>query len=67
MALQQGSPGAVSASNAACAFQRVRGLKGDPLFDLPVEKSAQRFEIVTHGGGGEITRTNRMAWSGSMM
>jgi len=33
------------------------GLEGDPLFDLPVEKVSERYEIMRHGGGGELTRT----------
>ena len=28
----------------------------EPLFDLPVEKVSDRYEIMVHGGGGEITR-----------
>lgn len=27
-----------------------------PLFDIPVEKVSERYEIMTHGGGGEVTR-----------
>lgn len=27
-----------------------------PLFDIPVEKVSDRYEIMTHGGGGEMTR-----------
>ena len=27
-----------------------------PLFDLPVEKVSERYEIMRHGGGGEMTR-----------
>lgn len=33
------------------------GLAGEPLFDLPVEKVSERYEIMRHGGGGEMTRT----------
>jgi AraC-like DNA-binding protein len=34
------------------------GLAGDPLFDLPVEKVSERYEIMRHGGGGgAMTRT----------
>ena len=33
------------------------GLPGDPLFDLPVEKVSERYEIMRHGGGGQLTRT----------
>lgn len=28
----------------------------EPLFDVPVEKIGDRYEIMTHGGGGAITR-----------
>lgn len=28
----------------------------EPLFDIPVEKVSDRYEIMVHGGGGEITR-----------
>ena len=27
----------------------------DPLFDLPVEQVSDRYEILRHGGGGELT------------
>lgn len=27
-----------------------------PLFDLPVEKISERYEIMRHGGGGDLTR-----------
>ena len=30
--------------------------KAVPLFDLPVEKVSERYEIMRHGGGGEVTR-----------
>ena len=33
------------------------GLAGEPLFELPVEKVSERYEIMRHGGGGEMTRT----------
>ena len=29
----------------------------EPLFDLPVEKVSERYEIMRHGGGGELART----------
>ena len=29
----------------------------DPLFDIPVEKVSERYEIMRHGGGGEFTQT----------
>jgi len=28
-----------------------------PLFDIPVEKVSDRYEIMHYGGGGEVTRT----------
>ena len=32
------------------------GAHAEPLFDLPVEKISERYELMTHGGGGEMTR-----------
>lgn len=32
-------------------------LTGVPLFDIPVDKVSDRFEVMRHGGGGEMTRT----------
>jgi AraC-like DNA-binding protein len=32
-------------------------LRPDPLFDLPVEKVSDRYEFMSHGGGGELTQT----------
>ena len=32
------------------------GAEAVPLFDVPVEKVSERYEIMHHGGGGEITR-----------
>lgn len=32
------------------------GAQAEPLFDLPVEKISERYELMTHGGGGEMTR-----------
>lgn len=29
--------------------------RADPLFELPVEKVSERYEIMRHGGGGEAT------------
>jgi AraC-like DNA-binding protein len=29
----------------------------DPLFDLPVEKLSERYEVLHHGGGGEYSQT----------
>ena len=33
------------------------GVEEKPLFDIPVEKVSDRYEIMRYGGGGEITRT----------
>lgn len=30
--------------------------KADPLFDIPVERVSDRYEIMRHGGGGDFTR-----------
>ena len=32
-------------------------LRADALFDLPIRKISERYESLTHGGGGELTRT----------
>jgi AraC-like DNA-binding protein len=32
-------------------------LRPDPLFDLPVDKVSDRYEFMSHGGGGELTQT----------
>jgi AraC-like DNA-binding protein len=32
------------------------GAAAQPLFDIPVEKVSDRYEIMRHGGGGAITR-----------
>ncbi len=41
----------------AHTISSTRGLAGEPLFDLPVEKVSERYEIMRHGGGGDMTRT----------
>ena len=40
------------------SYRLLSGLGADavPLFDLPVEKISERYEIMRHGGGGEVTR-----------
>lgn len=30
--------------------------EAEPLFDIPVQKISERYELMEHGGGGEITR-----------
>ncbi len=32
-------------------------LPAEPLFDLPIEKISERYESLTYGGDGELTRT----------
>ncbi|WP_417581878.1 AraC family transcriptional regulator [Pelagibacterium sp.] len=32
------------------------GVDAEPLFDLPVEKISDRYELMTYGGGGALTR-----------
>ncbi|MDP2121355.1 MAG: AraC family transcriptional regulator [Hoeflea sp.] len=54
--LQQGSL-ALIPHGTPHVLSSAPGLAGVPLFDLPVEKVSERYEIVTHGGGGELTRT----------
>lgn len=31
--------------------------KAEPLFDIPVERISDRYEIMRHGGGGDFTQT----------
>ncbi len=31
--------------------------RADPLFDIPVEKVSDRYEIMRHGGGGDFSQT----------
>jgi AraC-like DNA-binding protein len=31
------------------------GVKAEPLFDIPVEKVSDRYEIMRYGGGGDLT------------
>lgn len=54
--LQQGSL-ALIPHGTPHTISSARGLAGEPLFDLPVEKVSERYEIMRHGGGGELTRT----------
>jgi len=52
--LQQGSLTLVPHGNGHC----IRSSPTDevmPLFDIPVEKVSERYEIMRHGGGGELT------------
>lgn len=53
--LQQGSLTLIPHGNGHC----IRNNPGDdalPLFDIPVEKVSERYEIMRHGGGGELTQ-----------
>lgn len=54
--LQQGSL-ALIPHGTPHTISSAQGLEGEPLFDLPVEKVSERYEIMRHGGGGELTRT----------
>ena len=52
--LQQGSLTLVPHGNGHC----IRSKPTDevvPLFDIPVDKISNRYEIMRHGGGGELT------------
>ncbi|MEV0561783.1 AraC family transcriptional regulator [Dactylosporangium sp. NPDC050588] len=33
-----------------------RGSRATPLFDIPVERVSERYELLRHGGGGALTR-----------
>jgi AraC-like DNA-binding protein len=54
--LQQGSLALIPHSTPH-VLSSAKGLAGAPLFDLPVEKVSERYEVLRHGGGGELTRT----------
>jgi hypothetical protein len=54
--LQQGSLALIPHSTPH-VISSAAGLAGEPLFDLPVEKVSERYEIMRHGGGGALTRT----------
>jgi AraC-like DNA-binding protein len=54
--LQQGSLALIPHATPH-VLSSAAGLAGMPLFDLPVEKVSERYEIMRHGGGGELTRT----------
>ncbi|GII96963.1 AraC family transcriptional regulator [Sinosporangium siamense] len=41
---------------SAHRFRSGPGVDCEPLFDLQVERVSDRYEIMRHGGGGEITR-----------
>lgn len=54
--LQQGSLALIPHSTPH-VISSAEGMEGAPLFELPVEKVSERYEIMRHGGGGDLTRT----------
>ena len=52
--LQQGSLALVPHGNGHCIRSHPNA-DTDPLFDIPVEKVSDRYEIMRHGGDGELT------------
>lgn len=52
--LQAGSLVLLPHGSAHCARSEP-GVAAEPLFDIPVEKVSERYEIMRHGGGGEFT------------
>ncbi|EDQ32731.1 AraC-type DNA-binding domain-containing protein [Hoeflea phototrophica DFL-43] len=54
--LRQGSLALIPHSTPH-VLSSAKGLAGAPLFDLPVEKVSERYEVLRHGGGGELTRS----------
>jgi len=53
--LRQGSVALVP-HGAGHVIRSAPGANADPLFDIPVEKVSERYEIIRHGGGGEFTQ-----------
>lgn len=53
--LEQGSLTLIP-HGTAHTFRSALGVPTAPLFDIPVELLSERYEIVKHGGGGEIVR-----------
>lgn len=41
---------------SSCRLLSEPGTATQPLFDIPVEKVSNRYEILRHGGGGTMTR-----------
>jgi AraC-like DNA-binding protein len=37
-------------------FRSAPGASTEPLFDIPVQRLSDRYEIMRHGGGGELTQ-----------
>lgn len=54
--LEQGNIALIPHGNGHC-LQSALHVAADPLFDIPVEKISERYEIMRYGGGGENTRT----------
>jgi AraC-like DNA-binding protein len=54
--LQQGSLALIPHSTPH-VISSAPDMEGEPLFELPVEKVSERYEIMRHGGGGALTRT----------
>lgn len=52
--LQQGSLALVPHGNGHCIRSSPEG-SVVPLFDIPVEKVSDRYEVMRHGGAGELT------------
>ena len=52
--LQQGSLTLVPHGNGHCIRSKPTD-EAVPLFDIPVEQISDRYEIMRHGGGGELT------------
>lgn len=53
--LQQGSLALVPHGAGHCLRSDPQA-KAEPLFDIPVERVSERYEIMHHGGGGDFTR-----------
>lgn len=53
--LQQGSLTLVPDGKGHCIRSHPMA-DTEPLFDIPVEKVSDRYEIMRHGGGGELTQ-----------
>lgn len=53
--LQQGSLALVPHGNGHC-IRSHPSAQAEPLFDIPVEKISERYEIMRYGGEGELTQ-----------
>jgi len=54
--LRQGSLALVPHGTGHCLRSDPKA-GAEPLFDIPVEKVSERYEIMRHGGGGDFTHT----------